>query len=119
MIQLSGISNIDSNGQFHFESYCSSDSRILARPIRKRGTMTIGSDLSADFVPDANRIYLPPLVDVIARGEDYHIKRTTRNYIIQVKVPILESRRETEKKLRGMLPEIVGEITLDRNEILH
>lgn len=115
---IPGVASLSENGQLHFESGCPSDSHIVSGTVRRRGTLEVHPDASVDFQPERPHICLPPQVDIIARGEGYHVKRTTRNYIIQVKMPIVESRRETEKKICGMLPEIIGSITLDRREIL-
>lgn len=112
-IQIPGFSTINSNGQFHFESGYPSGSHIMA-PVRQRGVLDIRSNACADFIPDPPRVYLPPFVASIAQGDGYHIKRTSRNYIIQVKVPVCESRRETTKRLKGIMAEVVGEITMDR-----
>lgn len=112
-IKLPGFSTISSNGQFHFESGYPSHSHIIM-PARIKGVLDVHPNACADFTPTTGRIYLPPIVNTISEGENYHVKRTTRNYIIQVKVPICETRRETEKRLKGILPQIIGEITIDR-----
>ena len=45
------------------------------------------------------------------------MKRTTRHYIIQLKVPVVEHRTTTEQRLVELLPVVLGEITLDRREL--
>lgn len=116
-MKLKGITTFCSNGQVHFESGYPCNSRIL-QPARIKGVLDIHPNACADFTPTPERIYLPPVNVPVAYGENYNIKRTTRHYIIQVKVPICETRRETEKRFRGVLPEILGNITLDRKEML-
>jgi len=110
---LDGTSSLNSNGQFHFESGYPSNYPLVL-PKRQRGVLVTHQNACVDFVPDRERVYLPPVVNKIAQGEGYYIKRTSRNYLINVKLPIVMNRRETEKALRGMINEIVGEITLDR-----
>ena len=54
----------------------------------------------------------------VCSGMNYKVKRSTRHYIIQVKVPVVEKRAVSEQKIRDIIPVVMGEITLDRKEIL-
>lgn len=114
-ITLPGFATISSNGQYHFDSGYPSNSRIV-KPVHVKGMLDIHPNASIDFTPDPERIILPPVNTPVTYGDNYNVKRTSRNYIIQVKVPICETRRDTEKRLRTILTEAMRDITLDRME---
>lgn len=115
MIQIEGIATI-SKGMFRFDSGLPSDEPAV-EPQNLLGRLQIAANASADFHQDGRITNLPPDISTVADGDGYKIKRTTQNYIIQLKVPIAESRAETEERLRQMLAEVMGEITLDRREL--
>ena len=115
MIQIEGIATI-SKGMFRFDSGLPSDEPAV-EPQTLLGRLHIAANASADFHQDGRITNLPPDISTVADGDGYKIKRTTQNYIIQLKVPIAESRAETEQRLGQMLAEVMGEITLDRHEI--
>lgn len=115
MIQIEGIATI-SKGMFRFDSGLPSDEPAV-EPQNLLGRLYIAANASADFQQDGRVTNLPPDISAVADGDGYKIKRTTQNYIIRLKLPIAESRAETEKRLRQMLAEVMGEITLDRREL--
>jgi len=116
MLKIEGIATISEKG-FHFDSGMPSDEPVLDEAMKLHGTLKVSKNASVDFV-DNGRIYLPPEVHRVCEGEDYKVKRTSRHYIIQVKVPVVETRAESEEKLNDIIPRVMGEITLDRREIL-
>ena len=63
------------------------------------------------------RVVLPPEINNVAQGDGYKVKRTTRHYIIQLKVPVVEHRTTTEQRLEELLRVVLCEITLDRREL--
>ena len=115
-VKLEGIATIGKRG-FSFDSGMPSDEPVLEYAQKLHGTMNISQNGCAEFV-DNGRVYLPPEWHNISQGENYTVKRTTRHYIIQVKVPIVEKRAVTEKKLNTIVPVVMGDITLDRKEVL-
>lgn len=116
-IRIEGIASISKRG-FSFDSGIPSNEPILDYEQKLHGQMLIRQNGSAEFV-DNGRVYLPPVINEIARGENYTLRRTTRHYILQVKVPVVESHRETEEKFSSIQSEVMGEITLDRKELLN
>lgn len=114
MIQIEGIATI-SKGMFRFDSGLPSDEPAV-EPQNLLGRLIISQNASADFRLDGRITNLPPDITTVADGDGYKIKRTTRNYIIQLKVPIEESRAEMEERIKQLLPIILGDITIDRTE---
>lgn len=116
-IRIEGIASISKRG-FSFDSGIPSNEPILDYEQKLHGQMLIRQNGSAEFV-DNGRVYLPPHINEIARGENYTLRRTTRHYILQVKVPVVESRAESEQKFGELMPLVMNEITLDRKELLN
>lgn len=115
-IIIEGIATF-TDKSFHFDSGIPSSEPLLPEAINLNGAMKISKNGCAHF-QGSRRVILPPQVDIVAKGEGYHIKRTSRNYIVQVKVPIVESRAITEDTIKNLVPVIMGDITLDRREVL-
>lgn len=116
MIQIEGIATI-SKGMFRFDSGLPSD-ELAVEPQKLLGRLHIKANACADFRLDGRTTNLPPDISTVADGDGYKIKRTTQNYIIQLKMPIAESRAEMEQHIMHLLPVILGDITVDRREIL-
>ncbi len=117
MIKIEGIATISEKG-FHFDSGMPSNEPVLNEEIRMHGTLKVAQNACVDF-EDSNRVYLPPVINRICDGENYHVKRTSRHYIIQIKLPVLEKRQESEDRIEGIMPLVMGEITLDRKELMN
>lgn len=115
-IRIEGIATIGKRS-FRFDSGLPSNEPILEHDQKLHGQMHIHQNGDAEFV-DNGRVYLPPIINEIARGENFKLRRTTRHYILQVKVPVVESRKETETKISAISAEVLGEITMDRKELL-
>lgn len=115
-IRIEGIASISTRG-FSFDSGIPSNEPILDYEQKLHGQMLIHQNGCAEFI-DNGRVYLPPVINEIARGENYTLRRSTRHYILQVKVPVVESREDSEQKFGELMPLIMNEITLDRKELL-
>ena len=115
MIQIEGIATI-SKGVFRFDSGLPSDEPAVD-PQMLLGHLRVAPNACVDFRMDGRTTNLPPDIQSVADGDGYKIKRTTQNYLIQLKVPIDESRQQTEHRLHQMLAEVMGEITIDRREL--
>ena len=116
MQKIEGIATF-SKGGFSFESGLPSDEPVFETERKMHGTLRISKNACAEFV-DNGRVYLPPEVHSVAQGFNYNVKRTTRHYIISIKVPVVESREQSEEKINDLLPTVIGEITMDRNEVM-
>lgn len=90
---------------------------FYTEPQNLRGNLIINEDASAEFKMDGRCAAVPPTMVPITAGNGCKVKRSSRNYIIQIKVPIFESRAETQERLEEMIPRIVGDITVDRKEL--
>lgn len=116
MIKIEGIATISDKG-FSFDSGMPSNEPILDEAIKMHGTLKVSENACVNFVNN-NRVYLAPELNRVAEGENYKVKRTSRHYIIQIKVPVVETRKMSEERVRNVIPEIMGEITLDRCELI-
>ena len=114
--KIEGIATI-SKGGFSFESGLPSNEQVFDADMKMHGTLKISKNACAEFI-DNRRVYLPPEVHPVAQGFNYNVKRTTRHYIISSKVPGVENRQQSEDTVNRLLPKIMGDITLDRNEVL-
>lgn len=115
-MKIEGIATFSEKG-FHFDSGIPSNEPVLEMARKMRGTMVIGINGCADFT-SSPRVILPPEVSPVAKSANYNIKRTTRHYIVQIKVPVVETRKTTQDTLNSILPAILGDITLDRKELI-
>lgn len=117
MIKIEGIATISKNG-FTFDSGLPLDEPLLKKQTKLHGKLEIEQNGSVRFV-DNGRIYLPPTVDKVGEGDGYKIRRTSKNYIISVKLPIVEKIAETQNKLTEMIPLILDGINKDRKELIN
>ncbi len=116
MVQITGVATISENG-FSFNTGLSENENVLDKEKTMHGVMKISKNACADFI-GSQRVILPPEINSIAKGDGYSVKRTTRNYIIQLKVPVVETRKASQERLKRMLTEVLGDITLDRKELI-
>lgn len=67
----------------------------------------------------AGRIILPPQMTPVAYGENYRLVRSTANYFVTIRIPIVMTRKESERIHRHAWAEALNEITLDRAAALN
>lgn len=115
MLTIEGIATI-SKGSFRFDSGLPSEESVVAAQ-DILGKLHVSENACAYFHQDGRTTNLPPDITSVGDGDGYKIKRTTQNYIVQLKVPVVESRAETEARLRTMLAVVMGDITMDRREL--
>jgi len=116
MLKIEGIATISEKG-FHFDSGMPSNEPVLDEAMKMHGTLKVSKNACVDF-EDNGRVYLPPEMHSVGVGDGYNVKRTSRHYIIQLKVPVVESRKASEERINSVVPVVMGEITLDRMETL-
>lgn len=114
--QIEGLATFTPDG-FRFDSGMPSNEPFLEQEKNLRGELKIFQNGCVDF-KKSTQVYLPPQMEQVARGKDYLVRRSSRHYIIQVKVPIVENRHQSEDKLQQIIPCIMGDITMDRSEVL-
>lgn len=117
MLTIEGIATFTEKG-FRFDSGLPSNEPVLEEAKKLHGTMKVCENGCASFESN-NRIYLPPEVHQVGSGEGYTVRRTSRHYIIQCKVPVVETRQQSEERLMCMMPCALGDITLDRVDVLN
>lgn len=117
MIKVEGIATID-NGSFRFDSILPSNETVLDEPLKMRGTMKVSENACVEF-QDERRLSLPPEIICVSEGQGYRVKRTSRHYLLQLKVPVVENRAETEDRIVDMMARALGDITLDRKELFN
>lgn len=115
-IKIEGIATIG-NRTFSFDSGLPGGEPVLNAEQSLHGRMILKRNGSAQF-QDNGRIFLPPQWHDVCSGNNYYVKRTSRHYIIQIKVPVVQKRTETQDTLDSIIPAVMGDITLDRKEVL-
>lgn len=115
-VRVEGIATLSENS-FHFNSGLPQDEPLLDQEIRLRGELHVFQNGTALF-HRRTPVSLPPEVHQVSQGMGYYLKRTSRNYIIHIKVPVMETRRDTQSTLDALMPTIMGDITLDRRELM-
>ena len=115
-VKLEGVATITSKG-FNFDSGLPGNEKVVEKQFSMRGKMRVRQNGCVEFVKN-EAAALPPHLDVVVHGVNYLVRRSTRNYIIQVKVPVVENRKDSEDTITNLIPKLLGEITLDRQELL-
>lgn len=114
-VQIEGIATI-SKGGFSFDSGLPSNEQLCEAQTLK-GRLGIKANGCIDFRRDRRYANLPPDINSVTDNEDYKLKRTSRHYIVQIKVPIMESRSETQERFDNIVPVVIGDITIDRKDL--
>lgn len=115
-LKIEGIATFTGKS-FRFDSGLPSNEHVIDKAMKLHGTMKVSQNANVEFADDG-RVFLPPHLMNVCSGVNYKVKRSTRHYIIQVKVPVVEKRAVSEQKIRDIIPVVMDEITLDRKEIL-
>lgn len=118
MKQIEGLAKFTEDGGFCFDSGLPSNEPVLEKPMKMRGVLSVSQNACAEFLPNS-RVVLPPEMHHVSRGLNYHVKRSSRNYILQVKLPIVQSRAVSQETLENIAVVALGDITIDRKEILN
>ena len=90
---------------------------LLEQEQSVRGVSHVDKMGNMVFEPDSTRMPTPPLMLLVATGKNYRVRRSSQNYIVSLKLPIVQSREESENLHRVAWAEAMGEITLDRKVI--
>ena len=90
---------------------------LLEQEHSVRGVSHVDKMGNMAFEPDNPRVPTPPLMLLVASGKNYRVRRSSQNYIVSLKLPIVQSRTESEKLHREAWADAMGEITLDRKAI--
>lgn len=118
MKQIEGLAIIAEDGGFRFDSGLPSNEPVLEKPMKMRGVLSVSQNACVEFLPNT-RVVLPPEMHHVARGLNYNLKRSSRNYILQIKLPIVQSRVVSQETIENITHVAMGDITLDRKELLN
>lgn len=113
--KIEGLGIFTQNG-FSFDSGLPSDEPVVNEK-KLRGTLKVETNGNVEFRKSTRAIKAPDVTKV-AEGQDYKIRRTSLNYVITLKVPVVEKRVATSKKLKEVIPLIINDISKNRKEIL-
>jgi len=106
------------DGSFVFDSGLPAAEPVLEEGIgSKRGTLTVEQNASAAFVPEPPRAITPPSIDEVLRDNNLTVKRTSRNFIVTMKFPIIEDSGVTVETHKTMWNKTRKAITAAREEI--
>lgn len=115
--QLDGIATIVENGVFNFDPAKTATEQIFDKTKKLRGTIIINDDGSVSFKPDRTAVNVAPQMDFILREGMLRVQRTTQNYIVTMKFPIVETQKETASEHRDMWEKALDAIKDSRNNI--
>lgn len=87
-LKIEGIATFTGKS-FRFDSGLPSNEQVIDKPMKLHGTMKVSQNANVEFADDG-RVFLP----------------------------VVEKRAVSEQKIRDIIPIVMGEITLDRKEIL-
>lgn len=100
-----------------FEAKENGNVELLEQEHSVRGVSHVDKMGNMVFEPDNPRVPTPPLMLLVATGKNYRVRRSSQNYIVSLKLPIMQSRAESEKMHCEAWADAMGEITLDRKAI--
>ncbi|MCQ2337735.1 MAG: hypothetical protein MJ001_02250 [Paludibacteraceae bacterium] len=116
--KIEGIALISENGTFSFNSGLPADEPVLEFDLKAcRGSINFKKNACVDFVPSASPAFIPPAMDLLLREGGMTLKRTSRNYIVTMKFPIIESSDETKQRHSDEWKKAMAQIKRDRETI--
>jgi len=117
--KIEGIGIFTEDGHFIFDSGLSAIENVLGaiKPSVLKGLMTTEQHGVATFVPEPPRAIAPPALDVVLRDSNMTVKRTTRNFIVTMKFPVIEGATATTKSHKEMWRKAAKAISANREEI--
>jgi len=117
--KIEGIGIFTEDGHFIFDSGLSAIENVLGKikPAAHKGTMTTEQNGMATFVPEAPKAMAAPSIEDVLKDNNLTVKRTTRNFIVTMKFPIIESEAATTKSHKEMWRKATKAINATRGEI--
>lgn len=113
--KIEGLGTFTQSG-FNFDSGLPVDEPVVNEK-KLKGTLKIEPNGNVEFINKTRTIKAPDVAKV-AETQDYKIRRTSLNYVISLRVPVVEKRVATSKKLKEVIPLIINDISKNRKEIL-
>ena len=95
--RIEGIGIFSEDGRFAFSAGLAAVENALGNilPSVCKGVMTTKKHGEASFVPEPPRAIMAPQVDEVLRDNNLVVKRTSRNFIVTMKFPIIEGEKTT------------------------
>jgi len=112
MQKISGTATIN-NGRFSFKSVLPSD-QLVTMPQALRGRLLIHPNADAEFLQHQSSTTLPPDITPVSIGPNYRIKRSTQNYLVQLKLPVGSSHSFNELLLSLIMDKVLYDIDKDQ-----
>jgi len=116
--RIEGVAVFGKDGFEFFDSGLPEVEPVLEEGVgHRRGTITVEQNASVVFVPDPARTIIPPSFDDVLRDNNLIVKRTSRNFIVTMKFPIIEEASVTTDAHKEMWNKTRKAITAAREEI--
>ena len=116
--QIEGIAVFSENGEFFFDSGLPAKEPVLEFETKpRRGMMNIEKNACATFVPEKERQTIPPQFDQVLKDGNLLVRRTSRNFIVSMKFPIVESAEASAKAQKAMWTKSVKAMKTEREKI--
>ena len=115
--KLEGIATICEDGGFSFDSGLPASEPVLEFEVKPHhGLMMVAKNGSATFDPE-NKVCTPPVMDEVLRDKNLIVRRTTRNFVVQMKFPIIEAADATNKSHTAMWKKVAAAVKDARSKI--
>jgi len=116
--RIEGFATFSENGNFSFESGLPEAEPVLETGVgAHQGTFKVTMNASASFTPNPVRNIIPPSLEDVLKEGNLSVKRTSRNFIVKMKFPIIESSDVTVEAHREMWNKSRKAIVAARAEI--
>lgn len=102
--RIEGIGIFSEDGRFAFSAGLSAVENVLGTilPSAHKGVMTTKKHGEAVFTPEPPRAIMAPQIDEVLKENNLIVKRTSRNFIVTMKFPIIESETVTTRSHKEM-----------------
>jgi len=116
--KIEGVATFMEGGHFNFDSGLPLIEPVLESGIgSRRGTLTVNQNAVVNFIADIPLPITPPSVDEVLRDKNLTVKRTSRNFIVTMKFPIIEDSDTTVEAHKAMWNKTRKAINASREEI--
>ena len=116
--KIEGVGVIYDDGRFEFDSGLPLLEPVLEFEVKPhRGVMSVVKNGCAAFEPLGKPVALPPVMDLVLRDKNLIVRRTSRNFVVQMKFPIIEAGEVTNKAHSGMWKRVCSALRAEREKI--
>jgi len=116
--KIEGVATFMEGGHFNFDSGLPLVEPVLESGIgSRRGTLTVNQNAVVNFIADVPLPITPPSIEEVLRDKNLTVKRTSRNFIVTMKFPIIEEASATTDAHKEMWTKTRKAIASAREEI--